>query len=130
MRHFVPLLFILSFAGTTLGSALFSMGPGHSGECVASQVNATDCPVTVAGSVAYHIAALQALTGAVIPSLFELLLAASLGFVLLYKCLFEKTPYLKLEFLRGRLRNLDLAAAHGRQTIAAWLSLFELSPAL
>ncbi len=132
MKYFASLLLIVSFIGISVfGFVIFDMGPGHTGGCVASAVDGTECPTNLIGFALHHISAVQTLTTAIPQNSNWLLLLASLFFISVSIFLFYKNLlFPKLKFLPQRLQNLALHSLYSKQRIISWLSLFELSPAL
>ena len=132
MKRLASLPLILGFVGIALfGFALFDMGPGHMGGCVASAIDGTACPTNVAGAAAHHLSAWQSfMTTVASPISGWLLVIASLLLIsssvfLFYRYLLYPKPI----FARQRLRDLALDSLYSQRGIISWLSLFELSPA-
>ena len=133
MKHFLPLLLIISFIGIGVFSFAFSdMGISHQRGCIASAINGAECPTNIAGFLTHHILALRTLTTTTAPSTLNwFLLLAFLLLIPVSIFLFRKNPpFPKPEFLRERLRDLALHSFYSRKKTISWLSLLELSPAL
>lgn len=110
----------------------YAMMNDSNSHCIASVIDRTECPPSAMGMTLHHIASVQTLTTAVVPSISGwLLLLASLFLIPVSIFLFYKKLLLpKLELLPQRLRDLMLGLLHSQQKTSSWLSLFELSPSL
>ena len=130
MKYLVVALLIMSFVGIgVFGHMLFDMGPGHSGNCIVSVIDGTDCPTNIVGFVRHHISAAQTFTTMVIPitSNWFLLLASLLFIGLVFLSPFLFSPP-QLSLYRYRLRNFFISLQ--KQQLTRWLALHENSPAI
>lgn len=116
----------------TLGSALMVMEQNHPGVCIASEVEGTDCPTSIAAFTFHHINALQSILTSLVAPISSLLLVLSIlvAVVFVISLIPNNLAQPKLNLLQRRIRDLEINSLYGKQKIFSWLSLFELSPAI
>ena len=140
MKRLASFPLILGFVGVAFfGFALFDMGPGHMGGCVASAIDGTACPTNVGDAAAHHLSAWQSFMTTVASPISGWLLLVASGLLLLsasfllvsgsFFLFYRYSLYPKPIFARERLRDLALDSLYSQRGIISWLSLFELSPA-
>lgn len=102
-------------------------------DCIASTVDNVICPQGAITTVKHHMSAYQTFFQVTpLSSASSLLLIGTLfliGFVFLKNFLYINFFTHFLQFVRHRKKHPDLSL-HQSKNIIAWLSLFELSPAL
>ncbi len=111
---------------------------GHKGNymtdgCTASSVDKVTCPQGVLATAEHHLSAYQTFFQAIpLSSAISLMLVITLflvGFVFLKNFLYANFFTSSLQFVWYKKKNPDLSL-HQSRSVTAWLSLFELSPAL
>ena len=102
-------------------------------DCIASTVDNVICPQGAITTAKHHMSAYQTFFQATpFSSVFSLLLVGTLfliGFVFLKNFLYINFFAHFIQLVRSRKKHPDLSL-HQPKNITAWLSLFELSPAL